>query len=246
LIPLRDQNPGISFPAITVALIVMAVAIYFFVQVPQGDSAFIEYATIPCEFSGGGPVSLHELNTGVCDTHQEPGLFDNKAVLLSLISSIFLHGGFAHLLGNIWSLWIFGNNVEDAFGRLRYVGFYLAGGVVAGVAHIVINPGSTIPIVGASGAIAAVMGAYIVLFPRARITTWAVLVPLAVPAWVFLSIWFGSQFWIADSSPDVAWEAHVAGFVFGMFLALVMRRKLIDRLANQAFQFVRVGAQSNR
>lgn len=239
MIPLRDQNPGIRFPAITVALILTAAAIYYFVQLPQGDSAVFEYATIPCEFSGGGPVSLHELTTGVCDPYQEPGVFDDKAILLSLFSSIFLHAGFAHLLGNMWSLWIFGNNVEDAFGRLRYVVLYLAGGVVAGLAHIAINPGSTIPVVGASGAIAAVMGAYIILFPRARIATWAVLVPLSVPAWIFLSLWFASQFWIAGSSPDVAWEAHVAGFVFGMVVALVMRRGLIDRLANQAFQFVR-------
>ncbi len=239
MIPLRDQNPGIRFPAMTVFLILAAVAIYVFVQLPQGDSAFYEYATIPCEFTGGGPASLGELNTGVCDSTPAPGLYDDKVVAFSLLSSIFLHGGFAHLLGNMWSLWIFGNNVEDAFGRGGYLAFYLAGGVIASVAHIVMNPGSTIPVVGASGAIAAVMGAYIILFPRARITTWAVIVPLAVPASVFLAIWFVSQFWIAGSSPDVAWEAHVAGFIFGAVTALTMRRQLIDRLARQAFQFVR-------
>ncbi|MDH3193997.1 MAG: rhomboid family intramembrane serine protease [Acidimicrobiia bacterium] len=239
MIPLRDQNPGIRFPAMTVSLILAAVAIYVFVQLPQGDSAFYEYATIPCEFTGGGPVSLSELNTGICDSTPAPGLYENKIVAFSLLSSIFLHGGFAHLLGNMWSLWIFGNNVEDAFGRGRYLVFYLAGGVIASVAHILMNPGSTIPVVGASGAIAAVMGAYIILFPRARITTWAVMVPLAVPASVFLAIWFVSQFWIAGSSPDVAWEAHVAGFAFGAFVAFVMRKQLIDRLARHAFQFVR-------
>ncbi len=239
MIPLRDQNPGIRFPAMTVFLILAAVAIYVFVQLPQGDSAFYEYATIPCEFTGGGPASLGELNSGVCDSNPSPGLFEDKIVAFSLLSSIFLHGGFAHLLGNMWSLWIFGNNMEDAFRRGGYLVFYLAGGVIASVAHIVMNPGSTIPVVGASGAIAAVMGAYIILFPRARITTWAVIVPLAVPASVFLAIWFVSQFWIAGSSPDVAWEAHVAGFVFGAIVALAMRRKLIDRLASQAFQFVR-------
>lgn len=223
----------------TVALILAAAAIYVFVQIPQGDSAFFEYATIPCEFTGGGPVSISELNSGICDSRQEPGLYDDKSILLSLISSIFLHGGFAHLLGNMWSLWIFGNNVEDAFGRVGYVGLYLVGGVVASAAHILMNQGSTVPVVGASGAIAAVMGAYVILFPRARITTWAVLFPLAVPAWVFLAIWFVSQFWIAGSSPDVAWDAHVAGFAFGLAVALLMRRRLIDRLADQAFQFVR-------
>lgn len=223
----------------TVALVLAAVAIYVFVQIPQGDSAFYEYATIPCEFTGGGPISMSELNSGICDVRQEPGLFDDKSVLASLISSIFLHGGFAHLLGNMWSLWIFGNNVEDAFGRAGYLVLYLVGGVVASAAHILMNQGSTVPVVGASGAIAAVMGAYVILFPRARITTWAVLFPLAVPAWVFLAIWFGSQFWIAGSSPDVAWDAHVAGFAFGMGVALLLRRRLIDRLADQAFQFVR-------
>lgn len=223
----------------TVTLVLAAVAIYVLVQIPQGDSAFFEYATIPCEFTGGGPVSINELNSGICDARQEPGLYDHKSILLSLISSIFLHGGFAHLLGNMWSLWIFGNNVEDAFGRVGYVGLYLSGGVVASAAHILMNQGSTIPVVGASGAIAAVMGAYVILFPRARITTWAVLFPLAVPAWVFLAVWFGSQFWIAGSSPDVAWDAHVAGFAFGVAVALLMRQRLIDRLADQAFQFVR-------
>ncbi len=223
----------------TVALVLAAVAIYVFVQIPQGDSAFYEYATIPCEFTGGGPISMSEFNSGICDVRQEPGLFDDKSILASLISSIFLHGGFAHLLGNMWSLWIFGNNVEDAFGRAGYLVLYLVGGVVASAAHILMNQGSTVPVVGASGAIAAVMGAYVILFPRARITTWAVLFPLAVPAWVFLAIWFGSQFWIAGSSPDVAWDAHVAGFAFGVGVALLLRRRLIDRLADQAFQFVR-------
>lgn len=239
MIPLRDQNPGISSPFVTFGLILVAVGIYVFVQLPGGQAAVVEYATIPCEFTGGGPVSLQELTSGTCAAVPEPGLFSDKIVLLSLVSSIFLHGGFAHLLGNMWSLWIFGNNVEDAFGRVRYLGFYLAAGVVAGLAHLVMNPNSTVPIVGASGAIAGVMGAYLVLFPRARITTWAVFVPLAVPAWVFLGIWFVSQFWIAGASSDVAWEAHVAGFGFGLVVALVLRRRLIDRLANEAFQFVR-------
>ena len=239
MIPLRDQNPGISFPGITIAIVLYTIAIYVFVQAPGGDDGIARYAMIPCEVTSGDPLTIEELQTGECLSGSQPGAFPDKPVTFAIVASIFLHGGFAHLLGNMWSLWIFGNNVEDAFGKAKYLLFYLAAGIVAGLTSILLAPSSTIPIVGASGAIAGVMGVYLVIFPRSRISTWAVIVPLAVPAWVFLGIWFATQFWIASSTTNVAWEAHVGGFVFGLLVALVLRRRLIGRLAEQAFQFVR-------
>lgn len=224
---------------VTLGIMLATVAVYVFVQLPGDQTTIIANATIPCEFTTGEPASVEELNSGVCAVDDGPGLFADKSIAFSLIASIFLHGGFAHLLGNLWSLWIFGNNVEDAFGKLGYLAFYLAAGATAGIAHIGINPESAIPVVGASGAIAGVMGAYLMLFPRARITAWAVVLPLQVPAWVFLGFWFLTQFWIAGTSPSVAWDAHLGGFIFGLVLAGVWRGPLTRRLSRHSFQFAR-------
>ncbi len=139
---------------------------------------------------------------------------------------MFLHAGLLHLGGNMLFLWVFGNNVEDRLSPILFLGFYLLGGVAATAAHIGLDPNSTVPVVGASGAIAAVMGAYLVLFPRARIHSVILFPPIIlfrqIPAWVLLAVWFGSQF-LVDPTSGVAWAAHVGGFVFGVLVGLPLR-----------------------
>jgi len=166
--------------------------------------------------------------------HEEPVTLP----ALTLLTSMFLHGGWTHLLGNMWYLWIFGDNIEDRLGHVRYLGFYLAGGIVAAVVHALTNSASVVPTVGASGAIAAVLGAYAVTFPHARVVTLVPFFPfvqiVALPALVVLGLWFVIQFftgaltlaWSAKSgmSGGVAWWAHIGGFAFG-----ILAMKLLDR-----------------
>ncbi len=165
---------------------------------------------------------------------------EHPEILLTLITNMFLHGGWAHIIGNMWYLWIFGDNVEDRFGAGRYLLFYIATGVAASVLHIVFNPTSTIPAVGASGAISGVLGAYFVLFPHARIIA---VVPIffwpfffELPAFFYLGVWFLGQlfsgtfsFLLPGVSGGVAWWAHVGGFVAGMLIARAAKRRLIHR-----------------
>ncbi len=240
MIPLRDTNPGLSLPLMTFVLIGISVFVFLFVQGGSidADGQIYRLATIPCEIVTGDPLDVEEITMQTCVTEPLGDAFaPDKPVLFSLVASVFLHGSFLHLAGNMWSLWIFGNNVEDAFGRRGYLAFYLAAGLAAGIAHVALNPYSVIPVVGASGAIAGVMGAYLVLFPRAHVRTLIVYFPVRVPAWVFLVVWFLSQFWISASSPEVAWQAHVGGFVFGVVVTLAMREVLMRRLRSHHFPF---------
>ena len=135
---------------------------------------------------------------------------------------MFLHGGLLHLGGNMLFLWVFGNNIEDHLGRVKYVIFYLIAGIVATAAHVLGDVGSTIPVVGASGAVAGVMGAYLVWFPWAQIKTLVFIMLTNLKAWMVLAFWFGSQFFISPSD-GVAWLAHVGGFVFGVLIAALAR-----------------------
>lgn len=157
-------------------------------------------------------------------------LHDGPAAWLTLLTSMFMHAGWLHLGGNMLFLWIFGDNVEDAMGHLRYLGFYLLCGVVAGLTQVAVDPSGTIPLVGASGAIAGVLAAYVVLFPRGMVRTIVVLVPPLfvwplLPAWLLIGGWFFLQFWSglsslgALSAGGVAYWAHVGGFVLGAVLA---------------------------
>jgi membrane associated rhomboid family serine protease len=147
--------------------------------------------------------------------------FPHKNVYLAVLTSLFLHGSLAHLAFNMLFLWIFGNNLEDRWGRVRYLLFYLAAGIVATLAFVLTSPHSVVPLIGASGAIAGVMGAYLVLFPTTRILGLVGFLPLPLPAWVFLGFWFGSQF--LGGSDGVAYAAHVGGFLFGMAVGGVVR-----------------------
>ena len=250
MIPLKDENPTERPAVITLLLIAACVVIYFFLQ-PAGRGSLIQKtaeeqrdeirftvknAAIPCEVVKGRPLTIPELERtfdGGDSTACEDRPFGNryapgKNVYLAVLVSMFLHGGLIHLGGNMLFLWVFGNNIEDRMRPVPYVLFYLGGGLAATLAHIAVQPDSTVPVVGASGAIAAVMGAYLVLFPDAPIKTVVIFYLIFVrdisAKWL-LGFWFVSQFFISPNS-GVAWMAHVGGFVFGALVALVLREQL--------------------
>jgi membrane associated rhomboid family serine protease len=240
VIPIRDENPTARRAIVTILLIVVNVAIYFGIQFPKHNDAnadaLFEYrwAGVPCEVHTGKPVVFVPEGaitpsacavrvTGISEPHRE---FPDKNVwLAALLFSMFLHGSVLHVLGNMLFLWIFGNNVEDQLGPVGFLALYLVGGIVASLAHIVGNIDSTTPFLGASGAIAVVMGAYIVWFPRARVLTLIPIVlifwPVRLPAIVVLGLWFVLQF-LTQSSSGIATLAHIGGFVFGMLVAYVL------------------------
>lgn len=247
VIPLRDENPTHRVAVVTILLIAANVLIYFFVQ-PQTfgvtedfgsrqDQASRELeflyrnAAVPCELVQSEPLTIDQIQSGCNapgpdDLGVEAVPFPEKNVWLSAFFSMFMHGGLLHLGGNMLFLWVFGNNVEDRFGPFAYPLFYLFAGVAATAAHVVTDVDSVIPVVGASGAIAGVMGAYVVLWPRARILS---VVPILfilslarLPAGLVLGIWFVMQFFTNPNS-GVAWAAHVGGFVVGAAVAFFIR-----------------------
>ena len=247
MFPLKDDNPTRRVPFVTIALILVNVGVYFLIQ-PSGivertadpqeqalnDLEFnLEYAAIPCEVKEGRPLTVEEIrdtflagDTTACrDDARGRAPFPDKSVWLAVLFSMFLHGGLLHLGGNMLFLWIFGNNIEDHLGHVRYVLFYVASGLAATGGHILVQPDSTVPVVGASGAIAGVMGAYLVWFPNAPILTlfifFFVLFRRVAAKW-WLIAWFVLQFFTAPDS-GVAWVAHVGGFLFGAAVALVVR-----------------------
>jgi membrane associated rhomboid family serine protease len=248
MLPLRDRNPTQHAPYVTVLLILTCIGVYFFVQARPGgtdsvavgptdvvhiDSSVrfsLQYAAVPCEITQGRPLTLGEvvdtLNGGdadACrDTATGPALFADKNVWLAVVTSIFLHGSLWHLGGNMLFLWVFGNNIEDHLGPVRYLAFYLAAGVLAALAHIAVQPDSTVPVVGASGAIAGVMGAYLVWFPRASVTALVFIFVVPIDAMWLLLVWFAMQF-LTPADSSIAWVAHVAGFAFGAAVALLVR-----------------------
>jgi membrane associated rhomboid family serine protease len=213
MIPLRDENPSRTFPWVT-ATIVAANAGVFAYQAffgPRGFPAYVNaFGVVPAILTG-----------------KASGAGLTPATLFSprLLSSMFMHGGVLHLLGNLWFLWIFGDNVEEKLTRGRYLLFYLLAGVLATLAHVVAEPGSALPLVGASGAIAGVLGAYFLFFPFHRIV---VLVPIfilfttvRVPAMLFLGLWFLMQLAYSSMGGVVAWWAHIGGFAAGVGLAFL-------------------------
>ncbi|MBW3556404.1 MAG: rhomboid family intramembrane serine protease [Actinobacteria bacterium] len=242
MIPLKDENPTRTTPVVTLLLIAACILTWFFVQNPDPLTAVVgpqtereaarqqdftyRRAAVPCEVVTGQPLSQQEAQTGDCtrnDTTRE--IFPAKGVFLALLTSMFLHGSLIHLGGNMLYLWVFGNNIEDTMGKPPYLVFYLLSGVVGTLAHIALQPSSTIPLVGASGAIAGVMGAYLVIFPRVPIRSLIIFVFILfrdVEARWLLGIWFVSQFFINPNS-GVAWAAHVGGFVFGVLGGLFWR-----------------------
>ena len=238
MFPYHDENETQRTPYVTLTLIALNVLSWLLVQgagatVPLVRSV-CEFGLIPGELTGSVPPGTpFPMGEGlVCLT--DPGRqFSN------IITSMFLHGSWMHLLGNMWFLWLFGNNIEDAMTRPRYLAFYLLCGLGAALAQVLADPASNVPMVGASGAISGVMGAYLVLFPRVRVFT---LVPLgffltsiALPAWVMLIYWVALQFLggvtsiVAEQTGGVAFWAHLGGFLTGVVLIKLFEKP--DRLA---------------
>jgi membrane associated rhomboid family serine protease len=222
--PLRDINPSRRAPVMTLILIAVNVAVFLLeISLPPEKltAAMNIYGIVPARYFGAAPAA------GLA--HLLP---------LPLLTSMFLHAGWIHLISNLWILWIFGDNVEDRLGHLRFLVFYLGSGVVAGLVHLFTNAGSSLPSIGASGAIAGVMGAYLLLFPRARVLA---VIPififpffLEVPAVVFMGFWFIGQFLsgllsLGDTGGGIAWWAHVGGFVAGVLLCPVFLKRRRSR-----------------
>ncbi len=220
-------------PVVTLLLIGINLIVFFLLQgrgAPEEQQALVyERAAISCEVTTGSPLGVEEIVSDVCLSGAQDPIFPEKNVFLALFTSMFLHGSVGHVLFNMWFLWIFGNNVEEAFGHIGYLFFYLIGGLAATVAYVGLNPEATVPLVGASGAIAAAMGAYVVLFPGHRVLSLVGWFLLPVPAAVFLIVWFVAQFGLGGT--DTAWEAHAAGFVFGAGITLFLRSWLMRRVA---------------
>jgi membrane associated rhomboid family serine protease len=218
MIPLRDTTPSRNYPVVNM-LIIATNVLFYLVEIGHGPNLgrfIFTYGLVPARYS------IAEVSS----------YFSPAQQVLALFSFMFLHGGFWHLLGNMWFLYIFGDNVENRLGPLRYLVFYFLCGWVSGLSHLVTNWYSEVPTIGASGAIAGVMGAYFVLYPRSRILT---LVPILfipyfieIPAFFFLGLWFLLQFLSALGSSGhntgIAWWAHIGGFVFGILLLKVFSR----------------------
>lgn len=224
MFPLRDDNPTDLWPVITVLLIGATGAVWWWVQGgglaegPMVDS-ICTYGAIPHEVLGRAP-----LEPGPCAA--------GGLTAAAVVTSMFLHGSWMHILGNMWFLWIFGNNVEDATGHARFLAFYLVTGVAAALAQVVATPDGVHPMVGASGAVSGVMGAYLALYPRARVDTafflliFVRVVPL--PAWIMLGYWMALQVFASSVAPEggagVAYMAHIGGFVAGFGSIWLFRR----------------------
>jgi membrane associated rhomboid family serine protease len=270
LIPLKDNIPTDSFPVMTAVIIAINVFVFLFLQGPSfslsaGDSVetkpLVEYGAIPYRVTNPGKdCELQTLqdqfgNTAeqvVCegtpefaDAQQSGSLepVDEAPPILTLFTSMFMHGGWLHIFFNMLFLWIFGNNIEDAMGRLRFIGFYLIGGLAAILTQVLVSPDAQVPTVGASGAIAAVLGGYILLYPRARVLTIIFLffffTFVEIPAMIMLGIWFFLQFLPAIgqlATPElggegggVAYFAHVGGFLCGMALIHLFAKRRSDQ-----------------
>ncbi len=220
-IPLKDLNPSRTYPFVNITLIVANVVVFMYeigleATLPKRafDALLLPYSTVPARF----PAFL-------------AGHTSFEVSFVPLVTSMFLHSGFLHLAGNMLFLWIFGDNVEDFFGHIPYLFFYMVCGVGAGLLHVLFNFHSDIPAVGASGAISGVMGAYILLYPRARILTLVFIFPLPIPAVIFLGLWYVMQFLVGISTigvkvtGGVAVWAHIGGFLLGMLLTTMVRRR---------------------
>ena len=214
MIPIRDRNPSGTFPFVTVSIIALNILVFLFeLSLGQGlDSFLFQFGVVPIKVYYSTDIP----GSNIINTY------------FPFLSFMFLHGGFVHLIGNMWYLWIFGDNVEDRLGRVKFIIFYLICGIGSAIVHVYFNSQSEVPCVGASGAIAGVLGAYMVTFPRARVL---VLIPLFIvwqtielPAIIVLGFWFLIQFFSGTASISsthgggVAWWAHIGGFVLGVIL----------------------------
>jgi membrane associated rhomboid family serine protease len=244
MFPYRDDNPTLATPVITVFLIGANVAVWILIQGMGSDprlaQSVCELGLIPAEYLGrvlpGTTVPLSPHASCVLGVERH---------WYTPLTSMFLHGGWFHLIGNMWFLWLFGNNVEDSMGRARYFLFYLLCGVAAAATQTAVNPSSIVPMVGASGAISGVMGAYVVLYPRVRVHMLVILfvfiTRIAVPAYLMLGYWFLLQLFggsMAQGEGGVAFWAHVGGFVAGAVLISLFKDRELVRQHRALAQYV--------
>lgn len=214
LFPLHDDNPTYITPILTVCFIVICCVVYFWqfnLGPEMGQAAVYSYGMIPAV---------------LFDQAELPATLERLPAELTVISSMFMHGGWMHLIGNMLYLWIFGNNVEDSMGHVKFIVFYLICGIVAALSQALLEPGSEIPMIGASGAVSGVLGAYLLLYPHARVLVvlpiFVIIKTFRIPAMYVLGFWFLTQ--IVSSmmtnagEPGVAWWAHIGGFIAGMVL----------------------------
>jgi membrane associated rhomboid family serine protease len=247
VIPLKDDIPTRRFPVLTVAIIVACCAVYFIFERglwdlgQTGNERVVEYGAIPYEVSHPGD-ECGETSGGAVACEGQPGVAgtapDQAPWWITLFTSMFMHGSLLHLGGNMLFLWIFGNNIEDSMSRWRFAAFYLLGGLAALALQIVTDPDSAIPTVGASGAIAAVLGAYALLYPRARVITVIFIIifftVVELPALLVLGFWFLLQLLpafsepVSDSGGGIAYFAHIGGFVFGLLVIKLFADRVQD------------------
>jgi membrane associated rhomboid family serine protease len=235
-LPLKDINPTTRPPVVTVGLIAVNALVFVYeLSLGQRLGAFIAgYGTVPYEITHATDLVGHYVGSPIV---QQPG---PPLVWLTLITSMFMHGGFMHIFGNMLYLWIFGNNIEDLLGPVKFLLFYIVGGLIAAFSHIMSAPNSTVPTVGASGAVSAVLGAYLIAYPRAKVICLLFLVVfvqlVAVPAMVVLLFWFviqaleGALSLGIEHTSGVAWFAHVGGFAAGMVGIKLLAGKELKRL----------------
>ena len=243
MFPINDENPTLRTPWMTIALLVVTWATWFYIQGGGASAQSLAISICNLGLVPGELTRMAPLGFGVPLGRGMACVIDNEPINWATpIISVFLHGSWTHIIGNSLYLWVFGNNVEDSMGRGRFLAFYLITGVLAGLTHIVVDPSSPVPTVGASGAISGVMGVYLVLYPSVRVRTF---IPpfflIRFPAWAVLIFWFGAQLLAGlpqlsmlrrDVSGGVAVWAHIGGFLAGAVLikwfvnpAFVRRRK---------------------
>ena len=225
-LPIHDKNPLriVAFQLVTISIMLLCIGAFLWqLGLPQQAETQAVYAY------GLVPSVLFNVNLLPAELNALPSE-------LTLFSYMFLHGGWMHLLGNMLFLWVFGDNIEDSMGHLRFVVFYLACGLAAGLTHALMDPGSQIPLIGASGAIAGLLGAYLVLHPRVKVLVLVFSrIPLHLPAYLLILAWILFQFfsvWNTSDGDNIAWWAHIGGFIAGMILIIPMRYKrvpLFDR-----------------
>jgi membrane associated rhomboid family serine protease len=241
MIPLRDENPGTTTPYVVYLLIAVNIIVYIIDQlgsrtIPPGIpiNGLWQFTMVPHQVVTGDPEVRAQLGRFLI-AHEAP-----TPTWITIFTSMFMHGGLVHIGGNMLYLWIFGDNIEDVLGHFKFLLFYLGGGVIAALAHIASNPQSLVPTVGASGAIAAVLGAYIVLFPNSRVQTlvfYFFITVVSLPAvillgyWILIQVFFGVGSLGSASTGGVAYFAHIGGFAAGAIGILLLggRRRVRDR-----------------
>ena len=241
MIPISDDNPTLRTPVVTYALLGTLLVVWMLGQGGGLDTyqliaSVCNYGMVPGELTGGAPLGL-----AIPMAPDVACVVDDEPInVLTPLTSMFLHGGWGHLLGNALYLWVFGNNIEDSMGRARFLAFYLLCGLAAAATHVLLEQSSPVPTVGASGAISGVLGGYLLLYPKVRVRTYFPPVFLfRVPAWLILILWFAQQVLTGlpqlsqmrpDASAGVAVWAHVGGFVAGVLLVRLFEdRSLVRR-----------------